>query len=325
MRGLQRPFIYSNSPAWDDDELTGGARRRLKRPRSTRKRKSVPPMRRPRRIRKYTLKVRKSSAVPVTPAGKTYAPPIRKPVDRVVMVDRDSVWRGVQSPQHQQFPPYWFLQPQIGPMPPSVHNINVNVPQRGLPEREEVYQDAREHVEPPSRRPTDGEEDTDARTQSRWSFNQVLDYMERIPARARRAILTGLFGTAIGVVLDILLGGTLGLSSRVFRLIIGMVPGGNLILGAFDALGYIFGGFGGYSDDPLQITYDPGFRNLAGSLQTTLPSATAEALMHAAESQVGGGLMRNIASVLGAAVSAATTYTPAAAAVPLAMVRPFRP
>lgn len=266
---------------------------------------------------------------PRTSQKHAVPPPVRppKPVDRVVMIDRDSVWRGAQVPQPTQVP--IFMPPWMAGWPPNFQQTvnNTTLPGnevRDEPEEAQVFRDARDVAEENyvPRRPADGEADQDVAVQRRWSFDQVVKFLERIPKRGRKLILTGLFGTAVGVVLDLLLGSPLNLTTRLLRLIVGFVPGGSLILNSLDALGYLLGKF---QSNPLQITYDPGFQNLANNIQQNLPQGTAGALLEAAETQLGAGFMRNVAAAFSYLVANAPSASATAAAVPLAMVRPFRP
>ncbi|ABA47232.1 p32K [Snake adenovirus 1] len=249
----------------------------------------------------------------------------RPPADRVVMIDRESVWKGAQVPQPPQQPmwfPPWMMQWQHAPSRPCRAVLPAPVRIREEEGNAQIFKDARDVAEGNylPRRPADGEADRDNRVRNRWSLEQVLRTLERIPARGRKLILTGLFGTAVGVVLDLLLGSPLNLTTRLVRLIVGFVPGGNLILNALDGLGYLMSRF---PSNPLQITYDPGFQRLANSVQQNIPQGTAEALAHAAEQQVGEGFARNLAAAMSYLVGSAPSAAPMA--IPLALVRPFRP
>lgn len=253
------------------------------------------------------------------------------PVEKIVVVDRDSVWKGAQTPRPDPAyfyppPPWWGAPPRqapaeiIQPIPPTP------AARRQADEEPQVYYDApgqpqERHPQERlvHRRPADGEGDQDQRVQ-RWSVDRVITFLERIPRRGRKLILTGLFGTAVGVVLDLLLGSPLNLTARLVRLIISLVPGGSLILNTLDGVGYLMGRF---SDNPLQITYDAGFRHLANNVQQNLPQGTAEAIAQAAETQLGSGFMRQLGAALGYIVGTAPAAAPVA--VPLALVRPFRP
>ncbi|AII22558.1 p32K [Lizard adenovirus 2] len=250
------------------------------------------------------------------------------PVDRVVMIDRESVWKGAQVPQPQPMP--MWVPPWMGNWQQTVHlgpHVEQNVPVlpptevAREPEEAQIFKDARDVEERNylPRRPADGEADRDVAVRHRWTFDKVVRFLERIPSRGRKLILTGLFGTGVGVVLDLLLGSPLNLTGRLIRLIISLIPGGSLIINTIDGLGYLLGKF---QDNPLQITYDPGFQNLANAVQQNLPQGSAQALIQAAEQQLGEGFMRSVAAALSFLVANAPTAVPAA--LPLAMVRPFR-
>lgn len=280
-------------------------------------------------------------------ANKPVARPRSLPIKKAA-IDRDSIWKGVQTPRYlvppnistatafsshtNQSPTFAF---QTHPPPPPYQEV-VGTPRRRrarpveviIDEEGNVYEDALDTVpvtREPLRRPADGEADVDHRVKNKWSFDKVLKALERVPARGRRLIMTALFGSALGIVMDVLLGSPLRLTSRLIRMLIGMLPAGSLILGAIDGLGYIMGTFGG---SILHITNDPAFQNLASNVQQRIPEGTAEQLAYYAEENLGPGIMRSIASVISgfAAHSAniAAAAATAAPAIPLALVRPFR-
>lgn len=261
---------------------------------------------------------------------------------------RESVWRGVQRPgmdqpnffhtpapvsysytnsvAPQQYPttvqaaPFAFSNPPgpyiVYPSPngPQFQGVNVIGKPRETPEAE-LFVDANEYLT--ARRPTDGEKDSDRRL-TRWTLDQVMRFLERLPGATRRSLLTTLFGTAVGVVLDVLLGGTLGLTSTVFRLLLRLVPGGSVILWGIDGLAYILSRI----SNPFAAENDPSFVDLANNVQQQLPTGTSEALTRAAEVQLGSGVARQIGAVVGAVLSNAASLAPTIPfAVPLGIIR----
>lgn len=246
---------------------------------------------------------------------------------------RESIWRGVQRPGNGQgniYQPAFTAQPysytnsnqpsthaaiQVAPhafslshqtpyimLPAAVgqNGITVTGRPRDTPEAE-VYYTARDTMPPGavSRRPPDGENDNDGRAR-RWSLDQVLQFLGSLPGRVRQSILTALFGTAVGVVLDILLGGPLGLTSTVFRILLRLVPGGSVLLWGLDGLAYILGRL----TNPLAVEDDPSFENLAMTIQERLPTGTGEALVQAAETQLGNGVGRQLGGIASAILAA---------------------
>lgn len=262
--------------------------------------------------------------------------------------DRESIWKGVQRPEQvnmpASFPSYSVsytnsTQPMSGPMAiqtgahafatpastpyllvPATGNQSNGVHVIGRPTttpQAEYYYDAADTTVRQSRRPTDGEADSDRRL-SRWTLDRVLNFLERMPGQARRSILTGLFGTALGIVLDIILGGSLGLTSTVFRLLLRFVPGGSLILTGIDGLAYLFSRI----SNPFNVESDPSFADLAAHVQEQMPAGTSEALTQVAEAQLGQGIGRQLGAVAGAALTSVANLQRALPAVlPLMQLR----
>lgn len=139
---------------------------------------------------------------------------------------------------------------------------------------------------------TDGENDSDQRV-NKLSLDDVLDFLYKIPDRVRKILLTSMFGATLGAVFDILMGSPIGITSFILRSILKLVPGGWLILGAFDALGFLLA----RTKDVFRITHDPGFVSVATQVQNAIPPEAAATIAREAERQLG-------ASSLGATVAA---------------------
>lgn len=240
----------------------------------------------------------------------------------------------VVQPQHSShYNPYFNIQVPYQPYfvnnipyPQSWNNISVSgsdvevrneVKPKVLPKMDvintvdtpDVYYDAMETADwyKGNRRPPDGEADSDRNRRS-WNINTVFSYLERIPGRTRRLILTGLFGTTLGVTLDVLFGGTLGLTSNIIRSIISVIPGGRLLLMAFDGLGYIMSRFGWPTGENVaeNIIDDPVFQNFAQELRNEIPDNLNEEIYSAAQNQLGGRFalfVDSVRSALGAIIS----------------------
>lgn len=190
-------------------------------------------------------------------------------------LNRNSIWQGVQIPV-----PYPVYQPVTIPFNPnSMSHIS---PSPSNIQNEEIWYDAPQW--PENRRPTDGEADTDAGYKHRMNIDDVLDFMVSLPGRIRKIILTSLFGTAVGMIIDLLLGSPLGLTSRVIRAILRLIPGGWLILAGFDGLGFLIG----RGKEILSLPNDPKFAALAEKIQSGIPPDTAEKIAQIADHQIGG-------------------------------------
>nr|QTH80082.1 p32K [Tern adenovirus] len=135
------------------------------------------------------------------------------------------------------------------------------------------------------RRPTDGENDTDDVVKNKWNIDEVLDFLVKLPERIRKSVLISLFGTAVGIVIDLILGSPLGITTKIIRGILNIIPAGWIILAAFDGLGYLLG----KGKQVLSLPYDPGFVELANRVQSEIPEHTAEELAHIADRQLGSG------------------------------------
>nr|WMQ77639.1 p32K [Zoothera dauma adenovirus] len=133
---------------------------------------------------------------------------------------------------------------------------------------------------------------------TKWNIDEVLDFLIKLPSRIRKTILVGLFGTAVGAILDILFGSPLGLTSKIIRGILRIIPGGWIILGAFDGIGYLLG----KGKDLLSLPYDPSFNQLAQQIKTTLPEKTAEQIALAADRQLGVNTFTSTLAALAHAV-----------------------
>nr|YP_001642330.1 32K [Ovine adenovirus 7] len=207
-----------------------------------------------------------------------------------------------------------------------VNNITVNIPNTitasRLPKTEfqetEVFKDARDQWYFPIR-PSDGEHDTDVKVKKKWSLDTVLQFLQSSPKHIRQLLLTSLFGSLLGLILDTLFGGPWNLTSRLLRLIISVVPGGRILLTALDGLGYFLGN----SANPIHLIENPMMQAFGNSIQKQISPRLAEDIIKAADEQIGGGFMRTIASILSAAASAGTHFTMALPAIPIAAVRPF--
>lgn len=128
----------------------------------------------------------------------------------------------------------------------------------------------------------DGEQDGDKRMK-KTSLDDVLNELLLLPERARKLLLVSLFGTVVGAIMDILLGSPIGLTSLILRGILKLVPGGWIILGALDGLGYLLA----KTKDVFRITHDPGFKAMAQHIQHHLPADAASKLTKAAYEQIG--------------------------------------
>ncbi|QJR83083.1 p32K [Bearded dragon adenovirus 1] len=273
--------------------------------------------------------VRASTPVPAPAKASTALSLPRTAPPPYVYFDRNDVWRGAQFPTAA---PYWGQQTGPAPAPQNyycfsnakataaaaedVAAVTDNSPRTRItnaPERRPV------RVAMP--RPADGEADSDVVAPRPWSIDEVFRILGEVNSATRRVVLNSLFGVGVGLILDTLLGSPLGLSTRILRGILAMIPGGGLILSALDALGYLFNKSG--SNNLLQLTYDPSFRTLADNVQTQLPATTAEDLLNVAEQQLGSGFWRSIGSALGAAASYFGQFNPATL-LPVAIVAPRR-
>ncbi|BCO10916.1 p32K [Bovine adenovirus 7] len=203
--------------------------------------------------------------------------------------------------------------------PPNVRSRNIYMKKIEVPE-EEIYKDALDHWYFP-KRPPDGENDSDTHFQKKMPLSNVINLLKSLPKVMRQTILTTLFGASLGLILDVLFGGPWNLTSSLFRLIISFVPGGRVLIAALDGLGYLLGSS---KNTPMSIISDPNFQNLANNIQTQISPTMTEHVIKAAEEQIGGGFMRNLAAVFSAIASAGTHLKMALPAVPLAVVRPFR-
>nr|AAM83405.1 p32K-like protein [Bovine atadenovirus D] len=170
------------------------------------------------------------------------------------------------------------------------------------------------------RRPPDGEEDVDYNAKSKWNLEDVISYLQHIPKQVRKVILTSLFGATLGLIIDALLGGPWGLTTRLLRLIVSLVPGGKILLLALDGLGY----FLGKSNNPNLVAYDPDLIKFGTDIQKNINGRLTEDIVRAAEEQLGGGFMRTLAALLSAAASAGTHLKIAPPAIPLAVIKPFQ-
>lgn len=130
----------------------------------------------------------------------------------------------------------------------------------------------------------DGEADQDP-VRPKLTLDDVINIMAKTPERIRKILMTTLFGTTLGAVMDILMGSPLGISSFILRSLLKLVPGGWLVLGALDGLGYLLA----KSKNIFRITNDPGFQAMADQVKQTIPPGIAENLIKAAEQQVGAG------------------------------------
>lgn len=153
---------------------------------------------------------------------------------------------------------------------------------------------------PPGRRPTDGEADTTHYAQPsvgtvvRSDYSAVahraLDVLYNAPAHAKKLLLTGLFGVALGTVIDRLLGGPLGLTSKLVRLLIRLLPGGSILLSLFDAASSLFGHLGADERAAKTVLDDPRIVRLAQSAKPFASPEAAEKLVEiAANKEAGGG------------------------------------
>ncbi|ASU50466.1 p32K [Odocoileus adenovirus 1] len=204
--------------------------------------------------------------------------------------------------------------------PPTINNSftkNVSLKRDHQPDEIQVFHDAQDHFEI---KRTDGENDSDINAKKKWSLEDVLSFLQKVPHQLRKIILTSLFGATIGLLFDLLLGGPWGLTTRLLRLIISLVPGGNIFLTALDGLGYLLG----KSANPFNIAYDPDFQNFGNIIQSKMNDRLAEDVAKAAEEQIGNGFMRTLASLLSAAASAGTHLKLALPAIPIAAIRPFQ-
>lgn len=191
--------------------------------------------------------------------------------------------------------------------------------------QELIHQNARQYIEKPTinrnyRRPPDGEEDTDHQAKNKWSLEDVIAYLQNAPQQIRKIILTSLFGATLGLIIDTLLGGPWGLTTRLLRLIISLVPGGKILLLALDGLGY----FLGKNNDPKLVAYDPDLIRFGTNIQRNINGRLTEDIIRAAEEQLGGGFMRTLGALLSAAASAGTHLKIALPAIPLAVIRQFK-
>lgn len=287
-------------------DLTGTGRRR-----KTTKTKAPPKKYRTRRTRKVS-RTRLPKIIYVKRAAPYDKPTVTHPKEpttnqvryqepQIPWRTNQDIWRNVQFPTYNiqptpiQIPqptpiqiPQPIIQPVIQPIvnpaPNPYYNPAVNnaVERTQQPETE-VWYDAPSWE--PVRRPTDGEADVDEAAKKKWNIDEVLDFLAKLPERARKLLLTTLFGTGVGVVIDLLLGSPIGLTSRIIRGILNIVPAGWIILGAFDGLGYLLG----KGKEVLALPYDPGFVELAKRVQASIPSQTAQQIAEAADRQTGAG------------------------------------
>lgn len=132
---------------------------------------------------------------------------------------------------------------------------------------------------------SDGEADSDHLKTKKLSLDEVLDSLYKTPERLRKILLTALFGATLGSFFDLMMGSPIGITSFILRSILKLVPGGWVILGAFDGLGYLLS----KTKNILRITNDPGFQAMATQVQNSIPAGTAEKIAKEAERQIGGG------------------------------------
>ncbi|QOJ53935.1 p32K [Barthadenovirus mellis] len=166
--------------------------------------------------------------------------------------------------------------------------------------------EARTHV------PTDAIYDDDGAGKSDSSQNKIystIDYLAQAPQKIRQLLLTGLFGVGLGAAIDYVLGGPLGLTSKIIRFIISLIPGGRLILSTIDTAVYLIQYLGGDEKAAQQTLQAPQVKQMATQVQNTVPKTfAAEKLIElAAERQLGhGGLNGLLLGVANAAYLAAS-------------------
>ncbi|WBQ85181.1 hypothetical protein [Duck adenovirus 1] len=263
-----------------------GAGRKSKAPAARRRRRrttKTAPQRAPRRpTQTYTRRTTKGQVPKVI---YVKAPPSQHPLD--AELTRNAIWRGVQLPNPVYHP---SIQPTVTAIvQPQTQTITPKPEPKPKPkappavQEEEKWYDAPLYEEPIVKR-SDGEADQDRAIKHKWNIDDVLDFLMKVPERTRKVVLISLFGTAVGAVIDLMLGSPLGLTSKIIRAILRIIPGGWIILNTFDGLGYLLG----KGQEVLQITYDPGFVELAKRVQSSIPPHTAEEIAAAADRQLGG-------------------------------------
>ncbi|AIZ35762.1 p32K [Psittacine adenovirus 3] len=258
----------------DTELITGGAIRRRRRTTRRRRRKTTrrPTSReKPKVVYRVIYKpppVRRSVG---TPLQQTPAQPSRS---------REETWQHIRAAIASAQPP---PAPIIIQAPPPPAPVVAHVPPMVLhpPKEEDIYYDAVSTM--PSRRPADGEADSDKIAERKLSIDEVLDVLMNIPQRLRKTLLTSLFGVAVGAVLDMLLGSPLGLTSKIIRGLLRLIPGGWMVLSAMDGLGYLLG----KGKDVLMLPYDPGFVDMANRIRPNMTERTAEDIARIADQQTG--------------------------------------
>ncbi|AFV70629.1 p32K [Bovine adenovirus 6] len=288
-------------------DLVGGANRRTyRRPRKAKKRKTT----RRNQIaakRKSTKYSRQLQPTTFLKQHLKYFPPI--PVSRSRPSNNFHLGPGIVTNYNFQ---HTFPHPNVIPAPVQAIPVKYTV------EEPLIFQDAKDYFE--NRRPPDGEADTDYEAKKKWSLDDVIAYLQKIPQQIRKVILTSLFGATLGLIVDLLLGGPWGLTTRLLRLIVSLVPGGKILLFALDGLGY----FLGKTEDPNLVAYDPELIRFGTDIQKNINGRLTEDVVRAAEEQLGSGFMRTLGALFAAAASAGTHLKFALPAIPLAVIRPFQ-
>lgn len=320
------PYLYQpHSP----EAMLGGAARH--------RRRTVRPSRRRRAPQTIIVRTHVRRRAPPRRPRARRAPARRRPADRTAADRLDAATLRLQNALQTTAPTFpsmpMMYNPWAGVQFPSVatsaatnshaagntlnaamqHPINITTccpPNPPTPE----YRPVRQHPRPP-----DGELHLPVPIVApTGGFTSVVAGLRALARGTRRVILTALLGYAGGLVIDALVG-TVGIPPGILQGILSLVPGGATIVGALEALFALTR----RHQSPLEsMPADPGFAALAEKVRGQLPEVTPEAIMEAANQQLGtdNPVRRTIAAVLSFFASRAKALS----LVPVVgIVRPF--
>lgn len=120
-------------------------------------------------------------------------------------------------------------------------------------------------------------------------FEGTLGVLKTLGDAARKVLLSALFGGALGLVLNALVTNRFGITGKILRGLLSILPGGQYVLRGFDALGFLFGQLPSL-EAVRELPAYPKFQEVARNIQQSLPPEFAEELLKSAENQLGGQL-----------------------------------